>query len=101
MGKSVIYQRVLEELRAFVADPKASAILSDCLDEQGVTAESATGYDIRMILLDSLPRRLSLLVAKEQLPAVIKALEFALVDMHHPKPGRSRRATKKSYPRVI
>ncbi|MEM7447517.1 MAG: hypothetical protein AAF355_04685 [Myxococcota bacterium] len=101
MAESVVFRRVLEELSTFVTRPKAEAILNDCLEEHGMIARKFDGYDVRMILLESLPRRLGVLVDSQSMPAVVRSLEFALVDIHNPKQARRRRASKKSFPRVI
>lgn len=79
---SPVYLRMLEELSHFITPSIARRALDECLAEEEVTAEHAIPYDLRAVLVDAMPRRLSKLLPSERVQSVLDALDLALVQMH-------------------
>lgn len=79
---SPVYLRMLEELSHYITPSIARRALDECLAEEEVTAEHAIPYDLRAVLVEAMPRRLSKLLPGERVQSVLDALELALVQMH-------------------
>lgn len=79
-----MYVRVFEELGQFVSPDVARALMDEGLDSVGVSPDEAIPYDIRAMLVDYLPARLSPFLPGELYNAVVAVLEDVLVDMSCP-----------------
>jgi hypothetical protein len=81
---SAAYRRALEELATFVVLPVAHRMLVECLEEEGCSPADAIPYDLRMVLVDALPRRLRSVLTADRVAEAVETLEQVLVTMHSP-----------------
>lgn len=95
---SPAYCRVLEELTIFVVPAVAHRILSQCLEDEGSSPQEAIAYDLRSILVESLPRRLRTVLSHDRATAAVDAVEHALMQMRPPRAQPTRRSSSGSLP---
>ncbi len=79
------YRRMLEELALLVSPNTAEALLEQCVQSIGATPDSVLPYDLRWILIEQLPERLTSVLPPEDAASVLSALESTIVDMQAPR----------------
>jgi hypothetical protein len=93
---------MLEELSHFLMPARARQILDAAVRQIGMSPDTVESYDLRMAMLEEMPKQLEAILKPREVDAVLQALEEALVDMQAPRrvhsSGRPRTSSSPSMP---